>query len=160
MALWVYSSVMSDTPQAFEHLGPALLWLRSRRRLKQQDVADRAGITKSMVSHYERAKMRPNVETLERLLAALDTDVLGLGRALDLVARRVLDGAENAATTAADRKLPWEAASELTPAPASLLGEEALAALPPAAREELRASIEHLARCLGVLTHENSSLGT
>ena len=64
-------------------LGPALRWLRKRRRLRQADLAEAAGITRPMLSAYERGKVQPTIESLERLLMALECDLVQLGLAIE-----------------------------------------------------------------------------
>lgn len=60
---------MSDQLAA---IGPALRALREDRGLRQYVLAERAGITKAMLSAYENGKRRPSLGTLDRILAALD----------------------------------------------------------------------------------------
>jgi transcriptional regulator with XRE-family HTH domain len=69
---------------AFENLGQALRWLRSRQQRKQYEIADAAGITKAMLSAYETGKQNPSIETLEKILDALGNDLSDLHRALVL----------------------------------------------------------------------------
>lgn len=68
----------ANTVADFANLGRALRWIRSERRLRQRDVAQRAGITRPMLSAYETAKQRPSLETLGRVLQALNTDLVEL----------------------------------------------------------------------------------
>lgn len=60
---------------AFEGLGRALRWVRQRQGKKQYEVAATAKITKAMLSSYENEKQRPAIETLERILGALEIDL-------------------------------------------------------------------------------------
>jgi len=69
------------------HIGPALRRLRQRRRLRQWQLAKRAGVTKAMVSSYERGRRLPSLRTLLLLLAALGADFGVLQRAIDNVER-------------------------------------------------------------------------
>lgn len=71
----------------FDHLGKALRWLRDRRGKKQYEVAEEAGITKGMLCAYETGKQRPSLETLDKILHALDADLVTLHEALALVGR-------------------------------------------------------------------------
>lgn len=64
------------------HLGPALRRLRQYRDLRQHELAEAAGITKSMVSAYERGRRRPSLGNLAQLLDALGADFAVLQRAL------------------------------------------------------------------------------
>lgn len=69
---------------AFENLGQALRWLRTRQNRKQYQIAEAAGITKAMLSAYETGKQNPSIETLDKILGALRHDVSDLDRALKL----------------------------------------------------------------------------
>ncbi len=73
---------MQDDPQL---LGPALRLLRARRRLRQYQVAERAGITKAMLSSYENGNTTPSYYSLIPLLGALESDLTGLQQALDML---------------------------------------------------------------------------
>jgi transcriptional regulator with XRE-family HTH domain len=72
----------------FQGLGRALRWLRDRQAKRQYQVADSAGITKAMLSAYETGKQKPSLETLEKILAALDGDLNDLHNALQIVNER------------------------------------------------------------------------
>lgn len=67
---------------AFQNLGKSLRWLRTRQDRKQYEIAEEAGITKAMLSAYETGKQNPSIETLEKLLGALQVDLLDLHNAL------------------------------------------------------------------------------
>jgi transcriptional regulator with XRE-family HTH domain len=72
----------------FQGLGRALRWLRDRQSKRQYQVADSAGITKAMLSAYETGKQKPSLDTLEKILAALDGDLNDLHNALQIVNER------------------------------------------------------------------------
>lgn len=72
----------------FQGLGRALRWLRDRQGKRQYQVADAAGITKAMLSAYETGKQKPSLETLEKILAALECDLNDLHNALQIVNER------------------------------------------------------------------------
>jgi transcriptional regulator with XRE-family HTH domain len=72
----------------FQGLGKALRWLREKRGLRQYEAAERAAITKAMLSAYETGKQNPSLDTLEKILGALDVGLADLARALDLVNER------------------------------------------------------------------------
>jgi len=74
-------------PLDLSNLGPALRHLRQTRELTQLDVAQRAAVTKAMISGYETAGRLPSVRTLARLLGALDTDFQGLHEAMEPVGK-------------------------------------------------------------------------
>jgi transcriptional regulator with XRE-family HTH domain len=69
-------------------LGKALRWLREKAGLRQYETATRAGITKAMLSAYETGKQSPSLESLEKVLDALNADLVSLARALDHVNER------------------------------------------------------------------------
>ena len=66
-------------------LGRALRWLRDRQGKRQYQVADAAGITKAMLSAYETGKQKPSLDTLEKILAALECDLNDLHNAIQIV---------------------------------------------------------------------------
>jgi transcriptional regulator with XRE-family HTH domain len=66
-------------------LGPALRWMRERRGRKQYQVAAAAGITKGMLSAYETGRQRPSLETLDKILDTLGSDLNDLHNALQIV---------------------------------------------------------------------------
>src|SRR5215208_2257478 len=72
----------------FHGLGRALRWLRDRQAKRQYQVAESAGITKAMLSAYETGKQKPSLDTLEKILAALDGDLNDLHNALQIVNER------------------------------------------------------------------------
>lgn len=72
----------------FRNIGKALRWLRNQRGKKQREVAAAAGITPAMLSAYETGKHRPSLDTTERVLTALECDVVELTRALLFVERQ------------------------------------------------------------------------
>ena len=71
--------------RAFDGLGRALRWVRQRQGKKQYEVADAAGITKAMLSSYENGRQRPALDTLERILGALEIDLDYLAYAIRMV---------------------------------------------------------------------------
>lgn len=76
---------MSDQIAA---IGPALRALREARGLRQYITAERARITKAMLSAYENGRRRPSLGTLDRILGALEAGWGDLARAMERVARR------------------------------------------------------------------------
>lgn len=72
----------------FNGLGRALRWLRDRQGKRQYQVADSAGITKAMLSAYETGKQKPSLDTLEKILGALECDLNDLHNALQIVNER------------------------------------------------------------------------
>jgi len=72
----------------FHGLGRALRWLRDRQGKRQYQVADSAGITKAMLSAYETGKQKPSLDTLEKILTALECDLNDLHNSLQIVNER------------------------------------------------------------------------
>ncbi len=72
----------------FLGLGRSLRWLRDRQGKRQYQVADAAGITKAMLSAYETGKQKPSLDTLEKILEALGSDLSDLHSALQIVNER------------------------------------------------------------------------
>jgi transcriptional regulator with XRE-family HTH domain len=70
---------------SFQEIGVALRWLRNQRGKKQREVALAARITPAMLSAYETGKHRPSLDTTERILSALQCDVVDLTSALQIV---------------------------------------------------------------------------
>jgi len=68
-----------------EGLGEALKWLRNRRGWPQKQLAAAAGITKGMVSGYERGHQKPTLPTVEKILTALGADFCDLHCAFEFV---------------------------------------------------------------------------
>ena len=70
-------------------MGPALRLLRTRRGLRQYQVADKAGITKAMLSSYEIAGVKPSLQSLTSILNALETDLSEFQQAIDIITGRL-----------------------------------------------------------------------
>lgn len=97
----------------FDNLGPALRYLRLHGGAgprKQLEVADRAGVTRGMLSSYEKGRRDPTLRTLERLLEALDADLVQLEWALRMVG--------TAAGEAPPALAAWRHADEVAEPPA------------------------------------------
>jgi len=54
-----------------DRLGLALRFLRNQKNLRQRDVAERAGITGSMLSGYENGKKLPALGSLDKIIRAM-----------------------------------------------------------------------------------------
>lgn len=70
-----------------QFIGPALRLMRVRQGMRQCDLAGRAGVTKAMLSAYERRRRLPSLPTLSKLLDALYATLADLGKALAYVER-------------------------------------------------------------------------
>lgn len=64
------------------HLGKALVYLRSRREMTATEVSERSGVTKAMLSGYERNLNHPSIETLAKILHGMGADFAQLDDAL------------------------------------------------------------------------------
>jgi transcriptional regulator with XRE-family HTH domain len=56
-------------------VGKQIAALRKARAITQVELADRMGIIQSLVSHYERGRLRPHPEMLSRFADALGVSV-------------------------------------------------------------------------------------
>ncbi|HVR12024.1 MAG TPA: helix-turn-helix domain-containing protein, partial [Thermoanaerobaculia bacterium] len=62
----------APTPTAFDKIGRAIAMWREERGVTQTRLADAAGLHRSQMSRYERARELPNLKALEKILAALE----------------------------------------------------------------------------------------
>lgn len=72
----------------FHKIGPALRFLRlygGREPRKQLEIAERADVTRGMLSSYERGHQEPTLKSLDRVLDALEADLPKLQWALQRV---------------------------------------------------------------------------
>ena len=73
----------------FARLGRALRLLRERLGKSQKEVAAAAGVTAPMLSAFERERTRPELKSLDRILAhGLGASLADLAWALDVVNER------------------------------------------------------------------------
>jgi len=106
------SATSAEAATPLTDIGPALRRLRMRRGLRQYEAAERAGVTKAMLSAYETGKRRPSLKTLDSLLEAMQAHLGDLHRALvEERHRRALDaraaasrGGDDDATGSAAKK--------------------------------------------------------
>lgn len=82
------SRAQSPATDRFHRLGPTIVTLRERAGLSQKELAARAGITPAMLSNYETGVKAPSLQSLGRILDALDVYLGTLDDALDLVNSR------------------------------------------------------------------------
>jgi transcriptional regulator with XRE-family HTH domain len=71
---------MSADARVAHQIGAALWRIRQRRGLRQYVVAEQAGVTRSMLSRYERGHACPNLSTLVKVLRVLDCDAETFGK--------------------------------------------------------------------------------
>ena len=60
--------------EAVVYIGDRLKTLRIRRALTQQELAEKAGISKTALNRIELNKEEPHMSTLRKLANALDVD--------------------------------------------------------------------------------------
>jgi transcriptional regulator with XRE-family HTH domain len=72
----------------FANLGKTIFLLRDFRGKSQAEVARSAGVGKSQLSKYENGKELPRLDSLERVLVALDIGYLEFFQTLALIDRR------------------------------------------------------------------------
>jgi transcriptional regulator with XRE-family HTH domain len=81
----------SGGPVDPQSLGKALRLLRTRQNVTQVSIADRAGLTKAMLSCYETGAQLPSMHSLASTLKALGADFHDLQDALDQVQEQEQD---------------------------------------------------------------------
>jgi ribosome-binding protein aMBF1 (putative translation factor) len=69
-AQWAYGEAM----RSFQ-LGEEVRRLRSERGLSQQELAERMGVTQSVVARLEAGGVEPRLRTLDRVARALDVEL-------------------------------------------------------------------------------------
>jgi len=90
----------SDRAAARDALRSNVLFGRARLRLSQANLAERAGISRPVVSEIEQGKGNVTLDVLERIAAALETTAARLltpvqrGASDEHIARRRKDGPE------------------------------------------------------------------
>jgi len=62
-------------PDTTHHFGERLRQVRERKKLTMREVAERAGVSESMVSQIERNKVSPALDTLLSLVDVLEIDI-------------------------------------------------------------------------------------
>lgn len=65
-------------PRPFDGLGPAVRSLREASGLSRAELAERSGVSESMLSRYEGGTAWPNLATLDAVLSGLRGDALDL----------------------------------------------------------------------------------
>lgn len=88
MARSVITPLAPEVVQRLQSLGSRLRVARQRRKLRQIDLAERAGLSKSTVEALERGSAETSIGAYMRALW-----VMGLDREFDLVADPALDTA-------------------------------------------------------------------
>ena len=62
------------TMEAVVHIGERLRQLREERALRQEDLAELAGVGKNTISRIERNRTEPHMSTVRKLADALEVD--------------------------------------------------------------------------------------
>ena len=104
----------------FDHVGLTLSLLRELRAKSQARVSREAGIGKSQLSKYENGKELPKLDSLEKVLNALQVGYFEFFYTLHLVDRRAADlaaGGEGGTGTGPLRMPPLPAGSSLLAEP-------------------------------------------
>ncbi|MGD8813323.1 MAG: helix-turn-helix domain-containing protein [Anaerolineales bacterium] len=73
----------SQIQQATTSVGRKIRQLRVRKKLSQQAIADKSGLSRNTLSLIERGHSSPTVSTLKRLAVALDVDISAFFEAHD-----------------------------------------------------------------------------
>jgi transcriptional regulator with XRE-family HTH domain len=68
------------TMEAVVHIGERLRELRVQRALRQEDLAELAGVGKNTINRIEMNRTQPHMTTLRKLAAALEVDPAELVR--------------------------------------------------------------------------------
>ncbi|MBW8879019.1 MAG: helix-turn-helix transcriptional regulator [Acidobacteria bacterium] len=89
-----------------DNFGPALVLIRELRGLSQAAVARAAGIGKSQLSKYENGKELPRLDSLAKVLAALNIGFFEFSYTM-----KVLDNRESESTSAPT--MPFLASADL-----------------------------------------------
>lgn len=76
--------------EILENLPAALRHLRYMRGYSQSEVAEKAGITKAMLSTYEQGRQVPALRTLAKVLNALSCSLIDLCEAIEHVRGRCI----------------------------------------------------------------------
>ncbi|MEM7049449.1 MAG: helix-turn-helix transcriptional regulator [Acidobacteriota bacterium] len=74
----------------FENIGKALRLLREKKGKSQKELALAAGITSAMLSNYETGEKKPSLDSLGKIIEALDLHLGKFDDALDVVNDRPL----------------------------------------------------------------------
>lgn len=74
---------------SFEGLGKAIRLLRVEQGRSQADLAEEAGVGKSLLSRYETGDVVPTLETVQKLMDALGVGLRQLADALERVQRHL-----------------------------------------------------------------------
>ncbi len=124
------------------HLGEAIKFLRSRRGWAQKQLAAAAGVTRSMISSYEKGNTTPTLSSLLKIALALQADLCDFHCALEHVAGRPMQVHELSGHFQQGLAQPATAAARQRPAP------EATAVEAPAAGQGEAPPAEGLAEAV------------
>jgi transcriptional regulator with XRE-family HTH domain len=80
--------------QKITSFGKKLRELRTKHGLKQEDLAEKSGLTQSAISHFEKGLRAPNKTHIERITSALGINSEELLNAADLEKRSLLNKIE------------------------------------------------------------------
>jgi transcriptional regulator with XRE-family HTH domain len=71
-----------------QHFGEALRKLRRKKGYTMEQLAERAGMSKRMIGHYETHVKRPSLEKINKIAEALDTSIEELMANIDSTTKK------------------------------------------------------------------------
>jgi len=77
-----------------ESVAPAMRLLRKRAGMTQKKVAEVAGVSKNLLSNWETGSAHPSMESLAKIFAALDVDLLDFHNTILLLTGKTVEKAE------------------------------------------------------------------
>lgn len=75
-------------------IGERIKKIRTDKKMKQSDLAEKSGLSRVAIGNYERGDRTPNIETLKKIADALDTalvDIIGMDKLLHIENRNDID---------------------------------------------------------------------
>jgi transcriptional regulator with XRE-family HTH domain len=76
-----------------ESVAPALRLLRKRAGLTQRGLAEISGVSKNLLSNWETGATQPSMESLAKVLEALDVDLLDFHNTIRLLTGKAVEKA-------------------------------------------------------------------
>ncbi|HEV8052823.1 MAG TPA: helix-turn-helix domain-containing protein [Parachlamydiaceae bacterium] len=62
--------------QRDQKIGPLIALIRNQLRMPQEVIAKRSGVPQSTISRIESGRLNPNITTLEKIMSALECDLI------------------------------------------------------------------------------------
>ena len=76
---------MTTSLEILENLGPALRFLRDKAGITQEELAERALLTRAQISSYETGRRTPFASSLFKYLEGLDSDLVALQMTVEIL---------------------------------------------------------------------------